>query len=153
MTTNKQGFLHDVHRVRTEPYDQVVVLSLELREHLCLSQENIVKETLRCFWAGNGKIHEEGACPTHRDHPVPDSQCAVSVRRAPFCDARDVDSLKTNKQMSCCQMLKTKECPVLLLLSRKEIQEGQRGQKFCQNTSNIRLSTNATVCNAVRDLC
>lgn len=50
-----------------------------------------------CVVFGHGDAHTHeggGACTTHRDHPVPDSQCAVSVCRTPFCDARDVDSLK-----------------------------------------------------------
>lgn len=36
----------------------------------------------------------EGMCCTHRDDPVANMQCAVSVCCSPVCNARDVDSLK-----------------------------------------------------------
>lgn len=34
---------------------------------------------------------------THRDHPVAHTQCAVSVCSSTLCNARDVDSLKTDE--------------------------------------------------------
>lgn len=45
----------------------------------------------------------EGMCCTHRDDPVANMQCAVSVCCSPVCNARDVDSLK---QIRYCQKLK-----------------------------------------------
>lgn len=161
MRTNKKGFLHSVYRVKLRERIHVIrwLFSARSCEHTCVSLFQVSgkhHEGNPALFLGHGDahIHEEGACPTHRDHPVPDSQCAVSVRRAPFCDARDVDSLK-NKQTD-------EFCAVLLLLSRKETQEGQRGWIYryssrnsvglC-NTLNVRLSANATVCNAVMNLC
>lgn len=76
--------------------------------YLCLNPHQLIMEEKR-----GAHIHENTVkeilyydgdvwrmCSTHRDHPVAHTQCAVSVCCSTFCDARDVDSLKTDDTLS-----------------------------------------------------